>query len=61
MKDITVDMPIKYSTDKDRMDVLAASIEVALEALGLGVSVKTSIKNTSEKNWIEFLFARKEN
>lgn len=60
MKDITIDMPIKYGTDKDRMDVLAASIEVALKALGLNISVKTSIKTVSGGNNIEFLFTREE-
>lgn len=56
MKESRFEMPIKHSTDKDRMDVVAVCIESALELLGLSISVKTSIKNISGQDRIEFLF-----
>lgn len=59
MKESRFEMPVKYDTDKDRMDVVAVCIESALELLGLNISIKTSIKNVSGKDWIEFLFAER--
>ena len=56
MKESSFEMPIKYDTDKDRMDVVAVCIESVLESFGLNISVKTSIKNMPEGDRIEFLF-----
>ena len=57
MKESRFEMPIKYDTDKDRMDVVAACIESALELLDLNISVKTSVKYIPGKDRIEFLFS----